>query len=164
MDYFTEVETIKKIINMVQKAGISRPLDELGRVVIPIDFRRFGFEEGTWVCVNYYKNSVLITRADEGDTGQLKKIDSLGRVVADKIFRDEHNWQEKDKIVVFYYKGIIVMQKLQEKCVICENTKNLIQYQDKKICTKCEMEIFYKVSERINIKNEEKIRSTTCCG
>ena len=55
---------------------------------------------------------------------------------------------EKDPMEIYVDGSSIVLKKFEPNCIFCGNTKNLLEYHDKLICTKC--------SEKIsNLKNEE---------
>lgn len=81
-------------------------------------------------------------------TGIIRRMDELGRVVIPIEIRNQFNIAEKDPMEIYVDGSSIVLKKFEPNCIFCGNTKNLLEYHDKLICTKC--------SEKIsNLKNEE---------
>ena len=81
-------------------------------------------------------------------TGIIRRMDELGRVVIPIEIRNQFNIAEKDPMEIYVDGSSIVLKKFEPNCIFCGNTKNLLEYHDKLISTKC--------SEKIsNLKNEE---------
>ena len=81
-------------------------------------------------------------------TGIIRRMDELGRVVIPIEIRNQFNIAEKDPMEIYVDGSSIVLKKFEPNCIFCGNTKNLLEYHDKLICTKC--------SEKIsNLKNGE---------
>lgn len=81
-------------------------------------------------------------------TGIIRRMDELGRVVIPIEIRNQFNIAEKDPMEIYVDGSSIILKKFEPNCIFCGNTKNLLEYHDKLICTKC--------SEKIsNLKNEE---------
>ena len=82
-------------------------------------------------------------------TGIIRKVDELGRIVIPIEIRNQFKIEEKDPIEIFVDSSSVILRKFQPNCIFCNNTKNLIKYNDKLICEKCKDKIS-------NLKIEEK--------
>ena len=81
-------------------------------------------------------------------TGIVRKVDELGRVVIPIELRNKFGISEKDPIEIYVEGSSIILKKYEPNCIFCGNTKNLVEYKDKLICTKC--------SDKIsNLSNKE---------
>ena len=70
-------------------------------------------------------------------TGIVRKVDELGRVVIPIELRNQFEIAEKDPIEIFVDGSSIILRKYEKSCFLCSNTKNLITFKDKLICSKC---------------------------
>ena len=70
-------------------------------------------------------------------TGIVRKVDELGRVVIPIEIRNEFDIAEKDPIEIYVDGSTIILKKYEPNCVFCGNTKSLISYKDKLVCSKC---------------------------
>ena len=70
-------------------------------------------------------------------TGIVRKVDELGRVVIPIVIRNKFDIAEKDPIEIYVDGSSIILKKYEPNCVFCGNTKNLISYKDKLVCSKC---------------------------
>lgn len=70
-------------------------------------------------------------------TGIIRKVDELGRVVIPIELRNKFDISEKDPIEIYVDGSSIVLKKYEPNCVFCGNTKTLITYKDKLVCSKC---------------------------
>ncbi len=70
-----------------------------------------------------------------------RTIDELGRVTLPIELRRELNWKDGESIDVFIDGGYAVFKPKVDKCVICENEKNLKQVKNKSICSNCLFEV-----------------------
>ena len=70
-------------------------------------------------------------------TGIIRKMDELGRVVIPIEIRNQFNIVEKDPIEIYVDGSSIILKKYEPNCIFCGNSKNLISYKDKLVCTKC---------------------------
>lgn len=70
-------------------------------------------------------------------TGIVRRMDELGRVVIPMELRNQFKIVEKDPIEIFVDGSSIILRKFEQNCIFCGNTKNLIEYNNKLICTKC---------------------------
>ena len=70
-------------------------------------------------------------------TGIIRKVDELGRVVIPIEIRNQFNIMEKDPIEIYVDGSSIILKKYEPNCIFCGNSKNLIAYKDKLVCSKC---------------------------
>ena len=70
-------------------------------------------------------------------TGIVRKVDELGRVVIPIEIRNKFDIAEKDTIEIYVDGSSIVLKKYEPNCIFCGNSKNLIAYKDKLVCSKC---------------------------
>ncbi len=74
-------------------------------------------------------------------TGIIRKVDELGRVVIPIEVRNQFNIAVKDPVEIYVTESTIVLKKFQQSCIFCENTENLVEYNDKLICKDCSKKI-----------------------
>jgi len=82
-------------------------------------------------------------------TGIVRKVDELGRVVIPIELRNQFQIAEKDPIEIYVDGSSIVLKKYEKSCLFCGNSKKLVEYKGKLICSKC----LKQISE---IKEEEQ--------
>lgn len=70
-------------------------------------------------------------------TGIVRRMDELGRVVIPMELRNQFKIVEKDPIEIFVDGSSIVLRKYEPTCIFCGSTKDLYEYNDKLICSKC---------------------------
>ena len=70
-------------------------------------------------------------------TGIVRRVDELGRIVIPIELRNKLKIAEKDPIEIFVDGSSIVLKKYEETCVFCGSNKNVVEYKEKLICTKC---------------------------
>lgn len=71
------------------------------------------------------------------NTGMIRRIDELGRIVIPIEIRNRFDIKEKDPMEIYVDDGSIVIKKYETKCYFCENSEDLIEFRDKLICNKC---------------------------
>ena len=70
-------------------------------------------------------------------TGIVRKVDELGRVVIPFEIRNKFDIAEKDPIEIYVEGSSIILKKFEPNCVFCGSSKDLVEYKDKLICSKC---------------------------
>lgn len=70
-------------------------------------------------------------------TGIVRKVDELGRVVIPIEIRNKFDIAEKDPIEIYVEGSSIILKKFEPNCVFCGSSKDLVEYKDKLICSKC---------------------------
>ena len=71
------------------------------------------------------------------DTGMIRKVDELGRIVIPMELRKVLGIAEKDPIEIYIDGSSVILKKYEPSCIFCNNTKNLTHYKDKLVCNKC---------------------------
>lgn len=70
-------------------------------------------------------------------TGIIRRVDELGRVVIPKEIRKKLDICEKDPIEIYIDGHSIVLKKVETNCIFCGADKDLSEFKDKPICSKC---------------------------
>ena len=70
-------------------------------------------------------------------TGIIRRVDELGRVVIPIELRNKFGITEKDPMEIYVDGSSIILKKYEPNCIFCGNTKNLMTYKDKLVCSKC---------------------------
>lgn len=70
-------------------------------------------------------------------TGIIRKVDELGRVVIPIEIRNQFNIVEKDPIEIYVDGSSIILKKLEKNCTFCNNSDDLLKFNDKLICKDC---------------------------
>ena len=79
-------------------------------------------------------------------TGIIRRVDELGRVVIPIELRNKFGIFEKDPIEIYVDGSSIILKKYEPNCIFCGNTKKLLEFDDKLICSKCATKISKKLS------------------
>lgn len=68
------------------------------------------------------------------ETGILRKIDAVGRLVLPKELRDK---LELDCVEIFTQDDKIILKKYQPSCIFCDNEENIAEFNGKNVCRSC---------------------------
>lgn len=136
-----DLEELQKFINNLTFEGIPRKIDELGRIVIPIDYRIGKYEEGTTLYLQVMQDYLIVTQNNDFESGIAKKLDELGRIQITKELRVELNWEFRDSIMIWAFDGGLILKKVEEKCIFCRNKEQLKEFKNKFICDACAEEL-----------------------
>ena len=71
------------------------------------------------------------------DTGIVRVIDEMGRLVLPKEMRRKMDIESGDEIEFFAEGDRIVLRKFQPSCLFCGGDAVLTEYKDKRICAHC---------------------------
>lgn len=75
-------------------------------------------------------------------TGIVRKVDQLGRVVIPKELRKILNIKEDESSLEIYTEGDeIILRKYEPSCIFCGESKGVVTYKGKNICSKCMKEL-----------------------
>lgn len=129
--------TMEEIIKSESNNAILRRVDELGRVVIPKEFRNRLLNEHQIVYMELIRDYIVLKVNDNTKSGTMRELDELGRLTILKENRDLLDIHTGDGLLIWTYNNYIILRKNEEKCVFCQNTKKLIKHKDKLICEKC---------------------------
>ena len=70
-------------------------------------------------------------------TGVQRPVDSLGRVVIPKEIRTAFDIKTDDKLAISIEGNKIILVKHENKCVFCDGTDDLVNFEGKKVCMAC---------------------------
>jgi len=71
------------------------------------------------------------------NTGIVRKIDNLRRIVLPAETRRLFNIREGDALAISVEGDQIMIRKLEDACTFCGNTKDVMSYKGKGICIRC---------------------------
>lgn len=71
------------------------------------------------------------------NTGIIRRVDELGRIVIPIEIRNQFDIIEKDPMEIYVENDTIIIKKHKQKCSFCENTTNLLTFSEKLICQDC---------------------------
>ena len=70
-------------------------------------------------------------------TGMIRKIDELGRIVLPMEIRKNLNINVKDPLEIYVEGNDIILRKFRDSCILCGERKNLVLFEQTKICKEC---------------------------
>lgn len=130
----------------MKATGIIRRIDDLGRLVFPIEIRRIlGISEGDKIEI-YVTDNEIVCKKYISDMGQpttsvVRPVDSLGRTVIPMEVRKMLSLPTKAAMQIFVDGEAIVLREYEEKCVFCGSTDDLADFKNKRICAACRDQI-----------------------
>ena len=71
------------------------------------------------------------------DTGMVRKIDDLGRIVIPAETRRLFKINDGDELAISVEADSIVIRKLESTCVFCGSIENVTAYKGRGICADC---------------------------
>ena len=74
-------------------------------------------------------------------TGIVRKVDELGRIVLPIELRRTLDIGEKDAIEIYVEGTSIVLKKYQPSCIFCGESKKVVDFKGKNVCSKCRQEL-----------------------
>ena len=77
--------------------------------------------------------------------GIVRKVDELGRIVLPIEMRRTFNLAEKDAVEIYVEGDSIILKKHQPNCILCGESKNLIDYKGKLVCKSCVKSLVEKI-------------------
>lgn len=75
------------------------------------------------------------------DTGIVRKIDDLGRIVLPAETRRLFNIREGDELAIAVSGDDIVIRKLEATCAFCGSTTDVTPFKGKGVCATCRSEL-----------------------
>ncbi len=80
---------------------ITRKIDRLGRMVLPVEIRRFyRLSAGDTISIQLGQNEMILKKESYQTGFSYKKMDDLGRIVIPKKMRDHFNLQKKEWLAI----------------------------------------------------------------
>lgn len=74
-------------------------------------------------------------------TGIVRKVDELGRIVLPIELRRTLDIGEKDAVEIYVEGTSIVLKKYQPSCIFCGDSKKVVDFKGKNVCSKCLLEL-----------------------
>ncbi len=71
------------------------------------------------------------------DTGIVRKVDDLGRIVIPKELRTVMDIKVGDPVTFFTDDCQLIVRKYEPGCLFCGNANNNVEFKGKMICRKC---------------------------
>lgn len=75
------------------------------------------------------------------NTGIIRKLDQLGRIVLPMELRKTLDIVEKDPLEIYTDGEQIILKKYEPACIFCGEAKDVINYKGKNICKNCKKEL-----------------------
>ena len=71
-------------------------------------------------------------------TGNVRGIDSLGRIVIPKSIRKQFGViDNKDSFEIFVENDMIILTKYEPSCIFCDNVSDIVNFKGRKVCKEC---------------------------
>ena len=109
------------------KFEMKRKIDELGRIVLPIDLRRYyGIKSGDSIVLLPVREGIQVAKADYFIMNQLPTemavtVDELGRFVMPSSFRTQYHIEAKDTLCILPYETCMLLHKEESSKEVAEN-------------------------------------------
>ncbi len=71
------------------------------------------------------------------ETGIVRKIDELGRIVLPIELRKLLGIDQRDPVEIFVDGDAIILKKHHSKCIFCGSNSSLSEYKGKHVCATC---------------------------
>lgn len=71
------------------------------------------------------------------NTGIVRRIDELGRIVIPKEVRRTHNLDVGVALEIYVDNNGIILSRYYEKCILCSKTGKLKKFKGKLVCQSC---------------------------
>ncbi len=75
------------------------------------------------------------------DTGIIRPIDDLGRIVLPIELRKSLNINKKDLLEIFVDESQIILKKYNSSCIFCGSTENVEKFKNQFVCENCKNEM-----------------------
>lgn len=75
------------------------------------------------------------------DTGIVRQIDELGRIVIPIEIRKRLAISERDPLEIYVKGERIILAKPTDSCVFCGKGKNLDEFMERQVCASCRTEL-----------------------
>ncbi|MBR2476622.1 MAG: AbrB/MazE/SpoVT family DNA-binding domain-containing protein [Clostridia bacterium] len=130
----------------MKATGIIRRIDDLGRLVFPIEIRRtLGIEEGDKMEIYVTDNKIVckkyVPAMGQATTSIVRPLDALGRTVIPMELRKMLSLPLKAAMQIFVEGDAIVLKEYEEKCVFCGSSADLMDFKNKRICAVCKEQL-----------------------
>jgi transcriptional pleiotropic regulator of transition state genes len=75
------------------------------------------------------------------DTGIVRRVDDLGRIVIPMELRRTLGINVKDPMAIHVDGDNIILTKHKAVCVLCGDTRDVVDFKDRSVCAACMKEI-----------------------
>ena len=75
------------------------------------------------------------------DTGIVRRVDDLGRIVIPMELRRTLGINVKDPMAIFVEDDKIILEKHRDVCALCGSNENVSEFKNRPICSTCVEEI-----------------------
>lgn len=130
----------------MKNTGIIRKVDELGRVVLPVSLREnLKLHTGARLQLYIKGDFIILEKYDDTKNNEIaitspaitRPLDGLGRIVLPKVLRDTLDIPYKTSLEIYLFENGIGLKKYTPNCILCNGIKDLIEYKEKLVCSKC---------------------------
>jgi transcriptional pleiotropic regulator of transition state genes len=126
--------------------GIVRKIDELGRITLPMEYRRtFGIGVKSPIGMYIVGGVIHLVKVDDRFRGIARELDELGRLTLPIECRRTLGFGDRQEVDIYVDGEEICIRK--EGCFICSSTDVLIEVDGALICKKHAQAITYKYME-----------------
>ncbi len=128
--------------------GIVRKIDELGRITLPMEYRRsFGIEVKDLVGMYVEGQVIHLVKADKNFKGIARHEDELGRLTLPKEIRRTLGFGDRQEVDMWVEGEDICIAKYGNSCLICGSTDQLLEVEGIHICRSCAVKVYNKLME-----------------
>ncbi len=71
------------------------------------------------------------------ETGIIRRVDELGRIVLPIELRRNLDIAERDELEIYVDGDNVILRKHEASCIFCDSSRGLYQYQGKHVCSGC---------------------------
>ena len=100
------------------KFELKRKIDNLGRIVIPVDLRTYyGITQGETLIILPVRDGIQIAKSEYfimeelPDIESIVKIDSLGRLIIPSVFRNQYHFNSQDILSIVPHETCMLIYK-----------------------------------------------------
>lgn len=130
--------------------GIIRKIDELGRICIPMEYRKaFGVtpRENAPAVMHMKGNVLRVELKPEKAIGLTRFLDELGRLTLPIEIRRSLGFEECQEVDMWIEGKEICFRKAVDGCIICGSTDQLLEVESIYICRSCATKVISKFAE-----------------
>ncbi|MDF2907155.1 MAG: transcriptional regulator, AbrB family [Herbinix sp.] len=128
--------------------GIVRKIDELGRITLPMEFRRsFGIKVKEQAPIGMYivDGEIHLVKVEGEFRGIARNLDELGRLTLPIEVRRSLNFTDRQKVDMYVEFGQIIVKKVG--CEWCSSEEDLMEIDGHCLCRKCAFKVVDTVME-----------------
>lgn len=127
----------------MKATGVVRKIDELGRLVVPMEIRRefglLGIEKVDIYLDAKFPECIVVEKFDEEASaiGVARNLDNLGRFVVPMEMRRNFCIGDRCALEFFTENNKIYIKKYNPGCIFCDDINNTVEYKGRKVCKNC---------------------------